>query len=244
MLLKCVNTGSQNGNCYILENDTEALILDAGVQYRYVAEALNYDFSKVSGTLLTHEHSDHIKCVKDLMFRGVKCYGSDELQDFIETVMGEKIIALEEKKTYKIGSFKVVPMEVPHDNTPNFAYIIECPDGSRLLYATDFSYLPYRLTSWHINFFLIECNHIMDLVDTTEAKYEHSIRGHSELSTVCELLRVNKTPDMRNVIMCHLSDGWSDPDRMKQEIQEVVGKWVRVEVAEKNSVVSLSKYPF
>ena len=55
---------------------------------------------------------------------------------------------------------------------------------------------------------------------------------------------MNKTPDMRNVILCHLSDGWSDPDRMKQEIQEVVGKWVRVEVAEKNSVVSLSKYPF
>lgn len=56
MLLKCVNTGSQNGNCYILENDSEALILDAGVRYRDVAKALDYDFSKVSGTLLSHEH--------------------------------------------------------------------------------------------------------------------------------------------------------------------------------------------
>ena len=56
MLLKCVNTGSRNGNCYILENDTEALILDAGVKYRYVAEALNYDFSKVKACLLSHEH--------------------------------------------------------------------------------------------------------------------------------------------------------------------------------------------
>lgn len=244
MLLKCVNSGSQNGNCYILENDTEALILDAGVRYKDVAEALNYDFSKVSGLLLTHEHFDHIKCAKGLMFRGVKCYGSDELQEFIETVMGEKIIALEEKKTYKIGSFKVTPMEIPHDQTHNFAYIIEFQDGSRILYATDFSYLPYRLASWHINFFLVECNHISDMVDTSEAKYKHSIRGHSELSTVCEMLKVNKTPDMRNVILCHLSEGWSDTDRMKQEIQEVVGKWVTVDVCKKDFQCELSKYPF
>ena len=187
---------------------------------------------------------DHIKCVKDLMFRGVKCYGSDELQEFIETVMGEKIIALQEKKTYQIGGFKVSPLEVPHDGTPNFAYIIECSDGSRLLYATDFSYLPYRLTSWHINFFLIECNHIMDLVETTEAKYEHSIRGHSELYTVCELLRVNKTPDMRNVILCHLSDGWSDPETMQKEVQSVAGKWVSVAVAKKDMTIPLNRYPF
>ena len=57
MLLKCVNTGSQNGNCYILENDEEALILDAGVRYKDVLKALGYNISKVSGILISHEHS-------------------------------------------------------------------------------------------------------------------------------------------------------------------------------------------
>lgn len=57
MLLKCVNSGSQNGNCYILENDTEALILDAGVRYKDVLKALNYNISKVKSVLLSHEHS-------------------------------------------------------------------------------------------------------------------------------------------------------------------------------------------
>ena len=52
------------------------------------------------------------------------------------------------------------------------------------------------------------------------------------------------TRDMRNVILCHLSDGWSDLDRMKREVQEVVGKWVTVDVEEKNSVIMLNKYPF
>ena len=57
MLLKCVNSGSQNGNCYILENDTEALILDAGVRYKDVLKALGYNISKVKEVLLSHEHS-------------------------------------------------------------------------------------------------------------------------------------------------------------------------------------------
>ena len=57
MLLKCVNTRSQNGNCYILENDTEALILDAGVRYKDVLKVLGYNISKVAGVLISHEHS-------------------------------------------------------------------------------------------------------------------------------------------------------------------------------------------
>lgn len=185
-----------------------------------------------------------MKCVKDLMFRGVKCYGSDELQKFIETSIGEKIIAFEEKKTYQLGSFKVTPMEVPHDETHCFAYIIEFSDGSRLLYATDFEYLPYTFKSLKINYFLLECNHQADLVDRSEAKYEHSLRGHSELETVKEIIRVNKTPDMRNVILCHLSGGWSDPETMQKEVQSVAGKWVRVDVAHAGANVGLSKYPF
>ena len=179
------------------------------------------------------------------MKSGVQCYGCDELQDKLETLYGENIVGLKEKRSIRISEWIVTPFYLPHDNTPNFGYLIDLPDDAgRLLYATDFEYLPYTFKSLKINYFLLECNHQADLVDRSEAKYEHSIRGHSELSTVCELLRVNKTPDMRNVILCHLSDGWSDPDRMKREVQEVVGKWVSVDVAEKWKTVELSRFPF
>lgn len=179
------------------------------------------------------------------MKAGVQCYGCDELQDKLETVYGEKIIGLPEKRSIKISEWTVTPFYLPHDNTPNFGFLIDLPSNAgRLLYATDFEYLSYTFKSLKINYFLIECNHQSDLVDKSEAKYEHSLRDHSELETVKEIIRVNKTPDMRNVILCHLSDSWSDPDRMKQEVQEVVGKWVTVDVAEKNSVIMLNKYPF
>lgn len=179
------------------------------------------------------------------MKSGVQCYGCDELQDKLETLYGENIVGLKEKRSIRISEWIVTPFYLPHDNTPNFGYLIDLPgDAGRLLYATDFEYLPYTFKSLKINYFLLECNHQADLVDRSEAKYEHSLRGHSELETVKEIIRVNKTPDMRKVILCHLSDGWSDPDRMKREVQEVVGKWVRVDVAEKGKIFELSRFPF
>lgn len=155
------------------------------------------------------------------------------------------MIGKPEKIQFKVGSYRVTPFYLPHDNTPNFGFLIDLPDDAgRLLYATDFEYLQYTFKSLKINFFLIECNHQADLVDRSEAKYEHSLRGHSELETVKEIIRVNKTPDMRNIILCHLSGEWSDPDRIKREVQEVAGKWVTVDIAEKGKARELSRFPW
>lgn len=179
------------------------------------------------------------------MKAGVQCYGSDELQEKLETVYGEKIIGLPEKRSLRISEWIITPFYLPHDKTPNFGFLIDLPgDAGRLLYCTDFEYLPYTFKSLKINYFLLECNHQADLVDRSEAKYEHSLRGHSELETVKEIIRVNKTPDMRNVILCHLSSGWSDSETMQKEVQSVAGKWVSVEVSHAGDEYVLNKYPF
>lgn len=179
------------------------------------------------------------------MRAGIQCYGCDELQEKLEIVYGEKITGLPEKRSVRISEWIVTPFYLPHDNTPNFGFLIDFPDDAgRLLYATDFEYLPYTFKSLKINYFLLECNHQADLVERSEAKYEHSLRGHSELETVKGIVRVNKTPDMRNVILCHLSSGWSDLEIMHKEVQSVAGRWVRVDVAHAGMELKMSKYPF
>ena len=108
------------------------------------------------------------------MKAGVQCYGSDELQEKLETVYGEKIIGLPEKRSLRISEWIITPFYLPHDKTPNFGFLIDLPgDAGRLLYCTDFEYLPYTFKSLKINYFLLECNHQADLVDRSEAKYEH-----------------------------------------------------------------------
>lgn len=187
---------------------------------------------------------DHSKSYEWLLQNGIPIYTNDEAEEHFEIVAGEKMIGKPEKIPFGIGSFSVIPFYLPHDGTPNFGFLIEHEEMGRLLYCTDFEYLPYRFTSYRINHFLIECNHMDDMVDRNSAKYSHVLKGHSSLSTVKKIIEVNKTTDLRNVVLCHLSRDNADPVEMQKQIQEVAGKWCNIAVAKAGMGLKLSKYPW
>lgn len=187
------------------------------------------------------------------MKAGVQCYGCDELQEKLEIVYGERIIGLPEKRSVTISKWIVTPFYLPHTTRdkdtgalipcPNFGYLIECRD-EKLLYMTDFEFCKYVFKSQRINYMLLESNHMDNLMDSGSVNYIHALKGHSSLSVVKSFVEVNKTPDLRNIILCHLSSENADPYRMRQEIQEVSGKWVSVDIAEKGKAWELSRFPF
>ena len=187
------------------------------------------------------------------MKSGVQCYGCDELQEKLEIVYGEKIIGLPEKRSVRISEWIVTPFYLPHTTRdkdtgalipcPNFGYLIQSGD-EKLLYMTDWEYCSYVFKSQRINYMVLECNHMDNLMDSSSANYIHALKGHSSLSVVKSFAEVNKTPDLRNIILCHLSSENADPETMQREIQSVAGKWVSVAVAKPGMTVKLSKYPF
>lgn len=187
------------------------------------------------------------------MKAGVQCYGCDELQEKLETVYGEKIIGLQEKRSIKLSEWTVTPFYLPHTTRdkdtgalilcPNFGYLIQCGD-EKLLHMTDFEFCKYVFKRQRINYMLLECNHMDNLMDSGSANYIHALKGHSSLSVVKSFVEVNKTPDLRNIILCHLSSENADPETMQKEVQSVAGKWVRVDVAHAGDEYVLSKYPW
>ena len=187
------------------------------------------------------------------MKAGVQCYGCDELQEKLEIVYGEKIIGLPEKRSVTISQWIVTPFYLPHTTRdkdtgalipcPNFGYLIQSGD-EKLLYMTDWEYCSYIFKRQRINYMVLECNHMDDLMDSSSANYIHALKGHSSLSVVKDFVEVNKTPDLRNIILCHLSSENADPEIMQKEIQSVAGKWVNVDVAKVGMTVELSKYPW
>lgn len=163
------------------------------------------------------------------------------------------MIGLPERISKRIGSWTAIPFYLPHTTRdketgtlipcPNFGYLIKNSDEV-LLYATDFEYIPYTFKNQRINYMLLECNHMDDSLERDSAKYEHVLKGHSSVSTVRDIILANKTPDLRNIILCHLSSENADSDRMKSEIQEVAGKRVTVDIAEKGKEWELLRFPF
>ena len=249
MFMRVISTGSTKGNCYSLQSSTgEIVLLDCGCNYKKILRGIDYKIRNVVGCLLTHSHDDHKKSFKDLMNAGLQIYTNDETVENLNIMTGELMIGLPERRTRlltnEFNGFAVTPFYVPHDDTPNFGYVIAHPEMGLIIYATDFMHFPYSFRNMNINHFLIECNHMDDTPERGSFKFEHSIRGHSSLSTVKEIIRVNKTTSLRTVTLCHLSDGWGDPDRMQEEIQEVVGEYAKVQIAKTGLEVDLNLCPF
>jgi phosphoribosyl 1,2-cyclic phosphodiesterase len=60
-----------NGNCYYLENDNDAILVDAGISAKQIVQRmanLGLSMSKVRGVFISHEHTDHV-CGVDVLSR-------------------------------------------------------------------------------------------------------------------------------------------------------------------------------
>jgi len=47
---------SSLGNCYILSDDNEALLIECGVSFNEVKKALNFNVKKIVGCVVSHSH--------------------------------------------------------------------------------------------------------------------------------------------------------------------------------------------
>ena len=154
MILKCIDSGSK-GNAYALIAKEEILLLEAGCRLMDVKKAIGFQIGKVVGCLVTHSHKDHIGYAKDILATGIKIYTNDETKQLVDSVHGERLYGKPEMKMFEAGDFKVKPFYVPHNGTPNYAYLIEHEEMGKLLFATDFEYLPWTFRQQRLNHMLI-----------------------------------------------------------------------------------------
>ncbi|MBQ2188185.1 MAG: MBL fold metallo-hydrolase, partial [Bacteroidales bacterium] len=74
---------SSAGNCYILHNETEALIIEAGIKFDFVKRELDYNLTKVRACLISHGHGDHASQAADFIDSCIPTYASKGTIDSI-----------------------------------------------------------------------------------------------------------------------------------------------------------------
>lgn len=235
-----------NGNCYVLQNDKEALIIEAGVRFSEVKKALKWQLSKVVGAVISHEHNDHAKYVRDFVSNGITVLALPSVfkAKGINSLSFRKDI--EPMHGYIVGGFKVFAMPVCHD-VPCLGFIIEHEDMGRMLFVTDTMMLEYRVPG--LNHILLEANYAEDILD---AKIEAGsvpvsmkprlIHSHMEIETAKGILRANDLSGVNEIVLIHLSNGNSDERRFIREVQEVSGKPVYAAVAGLELNLSINPY--
>lgn len=225
MELKVLGSGS-SGNCYILENDTEALIIEVGLPFKEVKKALDFNIRKIVGVVVSHCHLDHAKYVAEYEKAGIPVF-----KPYDETIACPFKI--------KYGRFFIQAFRLVHD-VPCYGYYISEPSLSTLVYASDTEYIKYRFQG--LNHILVEANYSKDLVSDIPEKRRHVLTGHMEIKTTCEFLKANNNPGLRNVILLHLSNESASDTEFLDRAKRVVD--CPVYVAQRGLEIPLDLVPY
>lgn len=245
MLLRCCGSGSSGNSYALIADNGEILAIEAGCKFLDFKKMIDWKISNVVGCIVSHEHGDHARYIKDFMQSGIPVYTAFETQSALEIINGECTIAIPPRTVRQIGSFSVTPFNVPHDTEIEcYGYLIEHEEMGQLLFLTDLEYCKYNFSKLNIEHIMVEANYDMELVDRDEPNYEHRLRGHMSLDTALKFISTNDNPALRNVVLIHLSDKSGDPALFKQKTEETVKYGADVYVAERGLEVDMDLCPF
>ena len=173
--------------------------------------------------VISHSHQDHSLALEDLHNMGLKVWLASEDKANI--------------KAFQMGTFKVIPFELPHDGTKNHGFLIQA-DGQKVLYMTDFEYCPYVFKKNKINHMIVECNYQTKRVNRDMVNYDHKLRGHCSLETLIEFLNQSASDATRTVLLTHMGEQSCDPEECVAEVQKVLQN-SRIEYARKGLELEL-----
>jgi phosphoribosyl 1,2-cyclic phosphodiesterase len=241
MQFKVIGTGS-SGNCYILENAHEALLIEAGVRFSEVKKALDFKIDKVVGAIITHEHGDHAKYAKEVQAAGITVHGTAGTLESAK-VLNHRGVILSLGKIKQIGGFKIRPFHINHDAADPCGYLIQHADCGTVLFLTDTHYSEYTFPG--VNYMVVEANYCEEIIVGRELNYsleKRIVNSHMSLQTCKRFLAANDLSTVKSIVLIHLSDGNSDEAKFKREVEALTGK--PTHVATKGHAYSFSLNPF
>lgn len=235
MEIEVLGTGS-SGNCYKVKIGKATLLLECGLPYKVIQKKLNFKISEIDACLVTHEHMDHAKAVKDLMKAGVDCYmtkGTAEVLGINEHRL-KTFRPFEKARYYSevIEGLIVLPFEAVHDVAEPVSYYIRTysryDKEESLVFVTDTAYMKYKIPACDV--LMIECNYVKSVLDEKDKQGEINVslrnrivKNHMSLETLVEALKAADLSRTKKIYVLHLSDLNSDEEMIKRTIQEITG---------------------
>jgi phosphoribosyl 1,2-cyclic phosphodiesterase len=220
------------GNCYYITDGSSPLLLECGIPYKEIQKNLKFRVSEIAGCLVTHEHQDHCKAVRDLMKAGIDCYMSQGTTDTLK-VTGHRVNIIKAKQKakqqFRIGTWTILPFETQHDAAEPLGFLLANQSGEKLLYATDTYYIRYMFKE--LTHIMVECNYAADILRSNveagliePALKDRILKSHFSLENVKRFLQANDLSKVQGIWLLHLSDNNSDCERFKREVMELTGK--------------------
>lgn len=223
---------SSMGNLYtVTAANGRRLLLECGVSWTAILKALDYELDNIDGCLLTHEHLDHSKAVKEVMRAGIDVYASEGTFRAIEDSLYLERRAKSVPHGYSydiivVGSFHIFPFDIIHDAAEPLGYVV-FNEGEYLLFCPDSGYVKQQ---FNVKFTIIalECSYDIkilenrvDTQDINETLAKRLLESHASKQTTmnylaefCDLSRCQA------IHLLHLSRGNIDAEKTRKEVED------------------------
>jgi len=234
---KSLGSGS-TGNATVVQASGDGrlthLLIDCGLGIRQLERRLaraGLLSGQIDAIFITHEHSDHIGCARQLALRDRipvwmshgtwTALGNPDFEGLLRIACDEVGVA--------IGGLQVLPFTVPHDAREPLQ--LTCGDGSRRLgVATDMghasSHVLERLAGCET--LLLECNHDPDLL--AASSYPPFLKrrvggdyGHLANAAAAALAAALRPRGLTQVVAGHLSQHNNRPELAREALAAALG---------------------
>lgn len=217
---------SSKGNAYIIRDGEHSILIDPGIPIFELKKRSNFSLSGIELCLLSHEHKDHSKSIKDIADMAIPCAMSAGTLKNVNFNDGRNLpFILESEREFKFKRWSVIPFSVVHDSAEPLGFLILTPSKNKICFATDTAYLVYKFEG--VTHWMIECNYSYKILkqnrELPKITKDRIVLTHFELENVKKFFKMQDLSKTKQVYIIHLSDDNSDPLYFVREVESITG---------------------
>lgn len=219
-----LGSGSGGNSAYIEAGETR-LLVDAGLSGRQIRERLasiGRTPETLSGILLTHEHSDHVKGLKMIAAKlDIPVYCNrltlEEIQEQTDCLFDAKVFQTGE--SFEAGEVMVESFSVPHDALDPAGFVV-CTEAGKIGFLTDLGHVT-RLVMDRVKdvaVLVLETNYDQKMLQE-DTKRPWSVKqrilsrhGHLSNDAAATALEAVVSNRLGHVYLAHLSRDCNSPE--------------------------------
>lgn len=237
MKFTLLGSGS-TGNAILIATERTRVLIDAGLSVREATRRLNamgVDVADLDGIVITHEHSDHVGGLRNLLGK-VSCpvfisrptaeayiwtrrqNGNGEAEALSRrNALRNRAVEIDSSKEFRVGDMDFEPFTVPHDAVDNFGFVAS-NKGVRVAALTDFGHITQLIRERlrNCDAIIIESNHSRDMLRACPV-YNWSLkqriagrRGHLSNEDLADWLQNDFDGSARHIVLAHISQKAND----------------------------------
>jgi phosphoribosyl 1,2-cyclic phosphodiesterase len=230
LFITSLNSGS-NGNCYYVGNDTEAILIDAGISCSEIEKRmkrLGLNIQKIKAVFVSHEHTDHVSGLPVFSKKyQLPVYVTHATQRFGKMKLEKHLVtSFSALEPVSIGSLSVTGFQKYHDAADPYSFIIGC-NKIKVGVFTDSGIACENLIHYfkQCNAAFLESNYDEDMLEKGGYPYFlksriRGVKGHLSNMQALKLFTEHKPRFMSHLLLSHLSKNNNCPKLVEKLFTE------------------------